>query len=172
MPILPGTGVAPNRDSFSRSYVAREYYTEAIKCDEDTYLTNEDRAPEQQLLRELSDGTLGVLLRSKLDDTARLVSLCAYSSMMNVTHPHPLETPVGVTRTSAKRTSPANNPKRKLPSINHPLNSPSVRKPNSINPLPASASRCNLVPQADSRTARCPPIADMDYFPSSQVGSP
>ena len=137
------------------------------------HLTNEDRAPKQQLLGELSDRTLRVLLRGKFDNTRRSVSLGAYSSKIEKAHPHPFETPVGVTKTSANRTSPANDPKRKRPSINRPLSSPSVRKPNSKNPLPVSASRCNLVPQADSRTASCPPIAATNYFPFlSQVGSP
>ena len=137
------------------------------------HLTDEDRTPEQQLLGELSDRTLRVFLRGEFDNTRQSVSMCVESYMIKKTHPHPFETPVGVIKTSAKRTSPANDPKRKRPSINHPLSSPSVRKPNSKNPLPVSASRCNLVPQADSRAASCPPIAATNYFPFlSQVGSP
>ena len=79
-----------------------------------TYLTDENRAAQKELLGELTDRALCVLLGGELDDSVGCsIGTDSQTRQETGTHPHPLETPVGVTRTSAKRTSPANQTQKK-----------------------------------------------------------
>lgn len=80
-------------------------------------LSNEDRPSKQRLLRELSDSSLSIFRVSEFDDTMMETSVTDILLKISQAYPHPFDMPVGVIRTSAKSTSPANNPKRKLPSI-------------------------------------------------------
>jgi len=95
-----------------------------------TDLSDENRPTEQRLLRKFAYSTLRVFRRSKLDDTGiRTISLSKTTTFQKPsTHPHPLETPVGVTRTSANRTSPAANPKRKKNSHQYPLDNSTIHQ--------------------------------------------
>ena len=72
MPIFPGTGVAPNRDSFSRSYVISEFSNNAAGR---TYFADEYWTTQQRYFRELADSSLGILWGCKLDDAAIQVSI-------------------------------------------------------------------------------------------------
>lgn len=72
-----------------------------------THFTNEDWATEQELFREFANGALSVLLVGIFDNTVT-GSESLEGVLEENTYPQPFETPVGVIKTSAKRTSPAN----------------------------------------------------------------
>ena len=69
-----------------------------------------------------------------------------------VTHPQPLETPVGVTRTSAKRTSPAAN--QKLPSISSQQLDHSIKQKLKHRLLSATKLSCPEAPGAKAPVRR------------------
>jgi hypothetical protein len=79
-----------------------------------TDFTDKDRPTEHWLLREFADRSLSVFLGSKFDNSGKKYFIKEKEKKKgDEAHPQPLETPVGVTSTSAKRTSPAAN--QKLP---------------------------------------------------------
>lgn len=74
--------------------------------------------------RGVSDSSRTALCESSCEaNSTMLIRLLSKKSQLDQqkTCPHPLDTPVGVTSTSANRTSPADNPKRKLLSISSRL---------------------------------------------------
>lgn len=72
IPILPGTGVAPKRASFSRSCKVSEIKEGNFRNSTD--FTDKDRPAEHWLLGEFADSSLSVFLGSKLDDSGENIS--------------------------------------------------------------------------------------------------
>jgi len=117
--------VAPNRASFSRSWT--QDVNSIVKNIFKTHLANENRATKEWLLRQLTNSPLSILLRSKLDNPGQGIQFNTKKTLKKKTYPHPLDTPVGVTRTSAKSTSPAAKPKSPINTLPTQL-IPSKRK--------------------------------------------
>jgi hypothetical protein len=90
-----------------------------LKLGETAHLADEHRAPKEGHLRQLAHRALGIFLRRELDDAAGLLVMLV-KRKKGEAHPQPLETPVGVTSTSAKSTSPANQSQKKT-SNQYPL---------------------------------------------------
>lgn len=76
---------------------------------EDTNLSDEHRSAKKWNFGKLPDCSLRILLGYKFDDSANRVLVARPTVGRKCTHPQPLDTPVGVTSTSANRTSPAAN---------------------------------------------------------------
>ena len=72
-----------------------------------TYLANEAWPAENRLLRKIMNRTFGALAICVFDDSAMRLARIVVRRGRLATHPQPLDWPAGVTKISAKTTSPA-----------------------------------------------------------------